>query len=152
MATATILQLRQAQSLTGAEAVEMVQNGESVRATAAQVATLNASVSPTGPIGVVNAVPATGANNDYDPAGFDATTGFLELTPTGDCNISGLVAGYNGQLVIITNLSAHVITLNALNGASQAANQFRMVGDIALGQNNGQAFKYSTPIGKWVAL
>lgn len=152
MGTATILQLPQAQSLTGAEAVEMVQNGTSVRGTSAQIASLGATISPTGPVGVVDAVPATGGNNDYAPTGFGATTGFLELTPAGVANITGLTAGYDGQLVVITNLSANSLTLNALNGSSQSANQFRMVGDIILSQYNGQAFKYSATIGKWVAL
>jgi|SRR6185312_947976 len=152
MATATILQLPQANSLTGAESVEMVQNGRSVRGTSAQVASLGSDISPTGPIGVVAAVPANGANNDYAPTGFGPTSGFLDLTPAGAANITGLTAGYDGQLVVITNLSANVLTLNTLNGASQTANQFRMVADIILGQNNSQAFKYSATIGKWVAL
>jgi hypothetical protein len=152
MATATILQLPQANSLTGAESVEMVQNGTSVRGTSAQVASLGSVISPTGPTGVVNAVPATGANNDYAPTGFGATTGFLELTPTGIANITGLSAGYDGQIAVVTNLSTYALTLNALNGGSQPANQFRMVADIALGENNAQSFKYSATIGKWVAL
>ena len=152
MATATILQLPQATSLTGSESVEMVQNGRSVRSTSAQVATLISTVSPTGPTGVVAAVPVTGENNDYAPAGFGAPTGFLDLTPAGVANITGLTAGYDGQLIVITNLSANALTLNALNGGSQMANQFRMVADIILGQNNGQTFKYSATIAKWVAL
>jgi hypothetical protein len=152
MATATILQLLQAQGLTGAESVEAVQNRTSVRVTVAQIASLGAQISPTGPTGVVEAVPATGANNDYAPSGFGATSGFLELTPTGVANITGLLAGYDGQLITITNLSAYALTLNALNGGSQAANQFRMVADAILGQNNGKSFKYSATIGLWVAV
>lgn len=152
MATATILQLPQAQSLTGAEAVEMVQNGASVRGTSAQVASLGSSISPTGPTGVVEAVPVTGANNNYAPSGFGATTGFLELTPAGIANISGLLAGYDGQIVTITNLSAYLLTLNALNGGSLVANQFRMAADADLTQYNGRTFKYSATIGLWVAL
>lgn len=152
MATQTILQLSQAASLTGAEAIELVQNGTSVRGTSAQVASLGASISPTGPTGVVQAIPATGANNNYAPGGFGAMTGFLELTPTGICNITGLTAGYDGQLIIITNLSVYALTLNSLNGASLSANQFRMVADLVLGQYNGQAFKYSGTIGLWVML
>jgi hypothetical protein len=152
MATATILQLPQAQSLTGAEAVEMVQNGQSVRGTSAQVASLGASVSPTGPTGVVEALPNVGANNDYAPPGFGATTGFLEVTPVGVTNLTGLLAGYDGQLVTITNLSAYQLTLNALNSGSQTANQFRMVADAVLDQYNGKSFKYSATIGCWVAI
>lgn len=152
MATATILQLPQAQSLTGAESVEMVQSGTSVRATSAQVASLGSSVSPTGPVGVIVGLPAIGANNDFAPAGFGATTGFLDLMLVGVSNLTGLTAGYDGQLLIITNLSTYELTLNALNGGSQVANQFRMQADYILTQNNGKSFKYSATIGKWVAL
>jgi hypothetical protein len=153
MATATILQLTQAVSLTGSEQLEAVQSGSSVRLTAAQIAAIGQSLTPTGPIGVVDAVPATGANNDYTASGLmGATVGFLDLTPTGACNITGLQAGFNGQLIIITNLSTSAITLNALNSGSLAANQFRMVGDFVLPQNNGKSFKYSTTIGKWVTI
>jgi hypothetical protein len=153
MATATILQLPQAIGLTGAEQLEGVQSGSSVRVTAAQVAALAEYIVPTGPTGVIDAVPASGANNNYNPgADFSASTGFVDLTPTANCNITGLLAGFDGQIVIITNLSAFVLTLNALNSGSLSANQFRMVGDFALAQNNGQSFKYSATIGKWVAL
>ena len=152
MATATILQLPQAQSLTGAEAVEIVQNGASARATSAQVASLGASVSPTGPTGVVEALPNVGSNNDYAPLDFGATTGFLEVMPVGVTNITGLIAGYDGQIVVITNVSAYALTLNELNGASQAGNQFRMAADAILTQNNSRTFKYSATIGKWVAI
>lgn len=152
MATATILQLPQAQSLTGSESVEMVQAGASVRATSAQVASLGGSVSPTGPTGVIQGLPAVGANDNYFPTGFGATTGFLDLTLVGVSNITGLIAGYDGQIVTITNLSTHELTLNALNAGSQVANQFRMPADFILTQNNGKTFKYSATIGKWVAL
>lgn len=152
MATATVLQLPQAQSLTGAESVSMVQSGSSVRATAAQIASLGQSVSPTGPVGVVSALPAIGANNDYAPTGFGATTGFLDCTLAGVTNITGLLAGYDGQIVIVTNLSTDTLTLNALNGGSQAANQFRMVSDLILNQYNSRTFKYSAMIGKWVGI
>jgi hypothetical protein len=83
--------------------------------------------------------------------GMGATIAFIDLTPSATCNITGLEAGFDGQSVIITNLSAtYTLTLNALNSGSTTTNQFRMVEDLVLAQNNGQAFKYSATIGKWV--
>jgi hypothetical protein len=162
MSTATILQLTQVVGgLIGTEQLELAQpvllsNGQpgyaSIRATAAQIASLAASITPTGPVGVATAVPATGANNNYAPVTFGATTGFLELTPAGVANITGLVAGFNGQLVTITNLSSFALTLNALNAGSTAANQFRLPADMILTQNNAQSFRYSTTIGKWIPV
>jgi Collagen triple helix repeat (20 copies) len=109
---------------------------------------------PTGPPGdltaVIDAVPASGANNNYAPAGFVATTGFLDLTPTAVCNITGLTAGADGQIVTITNLSTFNMTLNARNSGSTGANQFRMAADQILTQYNSRTFKYSVTIGQWV--
>jgi len=81
------------------------------------------------------------------------TIGFMELTPTGNCTITGIPAGIDGQLLIITNLaSGFTVTLLALNASSTAANQFRMATGILLEQYDSQAFKYSVSIGKWVAV
>lgn len=153
MSTSTIPQLRQAIGLTGTEQLEAVQAGASVRITSAMLALLANSVAPIGPTGVAAASPAAGENDNYTVSGeMGPTIGFIDLTPSGNCNITGLEAGFNGQIIIITNLSAFVLILNALNSGSLAPNQFRMFGDLSLSQNNGQPFKYSTTIGKWVAI
>jgi hypothetical protein len=81
-----------------------------------------------------------------------STIGFADLSPTGACTITGLLAGFDGQLVTITNLTANALTLTALDSNSTSANQFRLVGSFTLGQNNGITFRYSTTIGHWVAL
>lgn len=148
MANATIPMLPQAISLTGAEQMEAVQAGQSVRVTAAQVSAVANAIN-----GIAAAVPANGANHNYTVSGLmGPTIGFLELTPAGNCNITGIIAGFDGQLIIITNLSANTLTLNALNAGSVAANQFRMNADITAAQNTGYPFKYSVQIGKWVSL
>jgi hypothetical protein len=150
MGTATILQLPQAQSLTGAEAVELVQNGTSVRGTSAQVAELAAGIAPVGPTAVIALPLGAGASNNYAPPGFGPSTGFLDLTPFGVSNITGLIAGYDGQYIIITNVGGTPLTLNALNAGSIGANQFRLPADLILTQNDSQAFKYSAGIQHWV--
>jgi len=160
MATTTILQLPQALSLTGAELVELavpvvlpggVQGWASERGTTAQFAALIQTI--TGPTGVLYAAPAVGANNDYNAAGaMGPSIGFLELTPTANCNLTGLKAGLDGQVITVTNLSLFNMTLNSLNSGSQAANQFRMVSDFSLVRNDSKSFKYSATIGKWIAI
>ena len=162
MATTTILQLPQAISLTGAEQLEAaepvtlpggVQGWASIRVTAGQISALASKVAPTGPTAVIAAAPAPGANNDYTAHGqMGPAVGFMDLTPTAICNITGLQAGTDGQLVVITNLSAFAMTLNAFNSGSMAPNQFRMASDFILTQNNSKSFKYSVPIGNWVGI
>jgi hypothetical protein len=162
MATTTILQLPQASSLTGAELFELavpvglpgnVQGWASERVSTAQIAALVNNIIASIPTGVVYAAPIPGANNNYTAGGqMGAAVAFIDLTPTVICNITGLQAGFDGQTVIITNLSAFAMTLNALNVGSIAANQFRLPGDLILTQNDSKSFKYSATIGKWVAL
>jgi hypothetical protein len=162
MATTTILQLPQAISLTGAELFEAavpavlpgnVQGWASERISTAQIATLVRNIVAAIPTGVIYAAPIPGANNNYTVgAQMGAAVAFVDLTPTGICNITGLQAGFDGQIVIITNLSAFAMTLNALNVGSISANQFRLPADLILTQNDSRAFKYSATIGKWVAL
>jgi len=150
MATASILQLTQALSLLGTEQLEAVQAGSSVRVSASQIAAL--AVALLNPTEVAYAVPAIGQNDNYTAGGqMGPLIGFLELTPTANCNITGLEAGFNGQVVVITNLSSFAIVLNSLNSGSLPPNQFRMVFDVTLIQNDSKSFKYSTTIGKWLA-
>jgi hypothetical protein len=163
VSTTTILQLPQAVAgLLGVEQLEAAQpttlpNGQlgwvSIRVSLAQIAAIASRIGATGPTGVIYAVPAAGANNDYTASNqMGPAVGFVELTPTAICNITGLQAGFDGQIIVITNLSAFAMTLNALNVGSIAANQFRLPGDLILTQNDSKSFKYSATIGKWVAL
>ncbi len=180
MANSTILQLPSiALGLSGTEQLECVVVGPtgsplySARLSSSQLAALGGPQGPTGPTGPgVGATGPTGATgppgsagtnpgvatdspsgteNDYSVGGtMGPTIGFIDLSPIGTCNITGLAAGYDTQLVIITNLTANSLTLNALNSGSTSANQFRMGFDLTLTQFNSQSFEYSLTIGKWI--
>jgi len=162
MSTTTIVQLPQAIALTGNELLEVavpiklagnVNGWASERVTSAQIAALAGNVASVGPTAVITDVPVPGSNNDYTVSGqMGATVGFIDLTPTAICNITGLQGGFDGQVVIITNLSAFAMTLNTLNVGSQATNQFRLPSDLILIQNDSKAFKYSATISRWVSL
>lgn len=104
------------------------------------------------PSGVVSDAPSAGAHNDYAPTGYGATTGFIEITPAGVANITGLLAGYHGKIVILSNLSANNITLNSLNAGSLAANRFRLPFDLILSQNSSQAFRYNSTVALWIPM
>lgn len=106
------------------------------------------------PTGLISVVPASGSTNNYAPAGYDATTGFIDLNPSsGSATITGLVAGTNGQFLTITNIHAsNTVTLSALGSGSSAANRFRLPGDLTLVQNNSTSFRYSTGVNLWVPV
>ena len=149
MANVTVPMLPQALSLTGVEQLAVVQAGISVRATAAQVAALGS----VGPTGVATDNP-TGFQANYTIAGaMGADIGFADLNASGACIITGITAGFDGQILTITNLNgSNQITLNALDSTSLPANQFRLPSNVTLVQYQGQTFRYSVTIGCWVAI
>lgn len=72
---------------------------------------------------------AAGANNDVNPGGgWPVSFGRLDLNAAaGVANVTGLVAGSDGQQVLVRNLpsSGNNITLNNQNAGSTAANRFQ---------------------------
>lgn len=97
---------------------------------------------------------AGGTFNNYLPAGFGASTGFLDLTPSGSnviiTGIDSTTAG-DGQQLIVTNLgSSLTVTLNALDTGSLAQNRLRMPANFTLGLNNSIRFVYSKDLSLWV--
>jgi hypothetical protein len=152
MSTKTILQLPAAIGLTGNEWLEIATPSVSQRATSAQLVLLGKNIAPVGPTGVAVDTPSGNENNYTVNGTFGPLIGFVDLTPSGLCTITGISAGFDGQIIIITNLSAFLLTLAALSGASLAVNQFRLATNLDLTQYNSQAFKYSATIGKWVKL
>ena len=96
---------------------------------------------------------ASGTTNDLDPGGgWPTGIGRLDLdTSAGAATITGLVAGSDAQIVIISNIGANTLTLAALNAGSSAANRFRYVADIALAQYDAVlAVYYGGTVNKWV--
>jgi hypothetical protein len=111
-----------------------------------------AGAATSGPTAVITATP-TGTQNNYTVGGtMGPTVGFIDLTPSGSCTLTGLLAGFNGQIVVISNLSTNSLTLDTLSGSSTAANQFRLSSNVSVFQNGSQALRYSTTIGCWVGI
>lgn len=95
-----------------------------------------------------------GANNNVSPGGGWPAIGRLDVTlAAGNANWTGLVAGtIDGQSCLIANNDAtNTLTLNASNGASGAANQFRYAGDLALPPGaTVLAVYYAGTVNRWV--
>lgn len=108
----------------------------------------------------ISAAAAPGANNDFNPGGAPAWPGTLaapygrlDITCSAAWNLTGLVAGLDGQLVILRNASAFNGTLNNLNGGSTAANQFTNSFDQFLAPGASQEIVYyAGAVNKWVVV
>lgn len=107
--------------------------------------------------------PVAGGNDNVVPVGpgWPGTTaapyGRLDLTgnPGADFNLTGLLAGLDGQLIIVRNATAFNATLNSENAASLAANRFTNSFDVGILAGASQEIVYygaSTGINRWVVV
>lgn len=111
------------------------------------------------------AAPA-GASNNVTPAGSPAfpsnqTFRVIMTAAAGNANLTGLLAGVDGQLGYLYNNDLNnQITLNNLNAGSTAANQFLCQNgtlaspnaDRILVPRSGSLVLYDATIGAWIVL
>lgn len=103
------------------------------------------------PTGVLQLAEPAGTYNNFSPTGFDATVGYLDITPSGAVVITGIEAGEDGQYLVVTNLSgSNTLQLNSLDAGSLAQNRMRLPGNISLVPNNGICLRYSKQLLLWV--
>jgi len=108
--------------------------------------------------GRATAVLAAGATNNLAPAGFPGAPGpnqigrLILTAPSGAANVTGLVAGNDGQWVLIVNNDPNnAITLNSQNAGSTAANRFQYVaGDLTLPVGGSVLAVYDVTIARWI--
>lgn len=93
-----------------------------------------------------------GSGSTVDQA-INVGVGFLDITANAAGSIlDSVVPTFDGQILVITNVSANLLTIAALTGAT-AANQFRLpAGGMSFIQNQSGVFRYSAVITKWVPL
>ena len=99
---------------------------------------------------------AAGATNNLNPhaavPAWPTNYGRLILTaPSGVANVTGLVAGADGQwLWIFNNDGANAVTLNSQNAGSSAANRFSYFADLVLSPKVGVVAIYDATIARWL--
>lgn len=99
---------------------------------------------------------AAGGTNDLNPhassPAWPTSYGRLILTaPSGVANVTGLVAGTDGQwLFIFNNDAANAVTLNSQNAGSAAANRFVYFADMVLSPGVGVVAVYDATIARWL--
>jgi len=76
----------------------------------------------------------------------------LVETNAGDATFTGITAGSDGQLMVMTNEGPSLLTLADQNGGSASANQFYGVTDITLPAKGSQLLSYSGNLSKWVMV
>jgi hypothetical protein len=94
----------------------------------------------------------TGLQSATLPAGSSSvvvtpSVGFLELTGDGGGTsaVLNITGGVNGQILVVSNVAAPFVTL-------LSSGNLRLPVDLTLLQNDGQAFRYSSALTKWVKM
>lgn len=107
---------------------------------------------PTGAAWMSATVPS-GTTHDFDPPGFSASIGFLDLLPTtGAASIGSLPVGFNNQTVTVSNADGtNSQKLLALDGSATQP-KFRAPADITLLPNQSITARYSTDLGLWLIV
>jgi hypothetical protein len=123
------------------------------RVRAGQVEALNASLNAMSQVqwsGAVSPVALTAQADDYNPASFSGASALL-LDATGDVTITGLIAGSNGRVLPVINVSSNTITLAHASGSSTAANQFLapLGEDFDLQPGQGVLLFYDNTAARW---
>lgn len=132
--------------LTGDELVMLVQSGVSRQAPASA---FHGTLPVLGDEQVIVAAAGTSNNVAVTVA---TVSRVLVDTTAGDATFTGLTAGADGQLMVVTNQGTNLLTLAAENGGSTAANQFYGVTDITLPAKGSQLLSYSANLTKWVMV
>jgi len=73
-------------------------------------------------------------------------------TTAGAAAVTGLVPAFDGQIVVVRNATANLLTLPKDSASSSAANRWRLPADLALIQGQTKAFKNFAVLPGWVAL
>lgn len=131
--------------LDGSELLPLVQNGQTVKVTL-----LNAGLGPITKLGAeLLFVSAAGNNNNVALGNFNR---LLVDTTAGDATITGIAAGTDGQLCVVTNQGPNLLTLADSNAASLAANRLYGVTDITSPPKGSMLLSYSATLLKWVMV
>lgn len=101
----------------------------------------------------MSATVPSGTTHDFNPPGFTASTGFLDLQPTtGAASIGSLPAGINNQTVTVSNANAtNSVKLLALDGSATQP-KFRAATDLTLLPNQSATVRYSTDLTLWIVV
>jgi len=103
---------------------------------------------------VLSPAQITSNQNDYNPTGFNnggAPNGasILRLESDAARDITGLVGGVNGRLLIVANVGAFSITLKNEDAGSTAANRFAFASDFTLNPDQSLTVWYDGVSSRW---
>lgn len=144
--TIKVSQLTETTTLDGTELLMIVQSGTSRRTTIADIVGGGVTVRLGGEL---TFTASAGANNNVS---FGAYNRLLVDTSAGAASITGIQAGDNGQLCVVTNQGSSDLTLVVQSASSTAANRLYGITDLTLPQFGSKLLQYSNTLTRWVIV
>jgi hypothetical protein len=86
--------------------------------------------------------------NNWNPTSL-STAAVIRVTASTPVNITGLSGGTDGRIIRIVNINSVTVFLKDESASSTAANRFALVGDMALGQDQGVTLLYDSTTTRW---
>lgn len=124
--------------------------GDVVVASSGTVWTVESASKAFGFTGVISPATISSSQNDWAPTGIaDATTINIACSPT--VNITGIVGGYAGRIIILRNNTTTPVILKHFDSGSSTGNRFYFasLNDMVLQRSQCAIFQHSTV---WVCL
>ena len=100
--------------------------------------------------GVISPTSLAVSQNDYNPTNLAAASLVRQAT-SADVTITGLAGGANGRIIVLTNISANIITLTNEDALSTAANRFLFGDFIRLFPEDSVILQYDGTSSRWRA-
>lgn len=91
-----------------------------------------------------------GTTNNWAPSIAAATR--IHFDGPAAADVTGLVAGTDGRVLVLTNDGANAIIFRDENASSTAANRFALNGDVTIGVNESLLLMYDVGISRWTSL
>lgn len=98
--------------------------------------------------GVLAPAQITANQNDYNPTGL-STAAVLRLNTDASRNITGIVGGAVGRLLLLQNVGAQNIVLKNQDAGSTAGNRFLLGGDTTLAADQTITLAYDNTTARW---
>lgn len=96
---------------------------------------------------------AAGANNNVTPdsaVNIQSINRLFVDTTAGAANITGISAGYNGQMLWVNVSGGNALTLNSENAGSTAANRLSGSADLVFASGDNTLLVYDDTIDRWM--
>jgi hypothetical protein len=93
----------------------------------------------------------TSNQNDYNPTGLHHNL-HIRINSDASRDITGVVAGINGEMLVLHNVGAFNIVLRDENAGSSAANRFALNADITLAPDQSIWLWYDSTSSRWRAI